>query len=428
MEDREKVILVGLNIDKDEEDFRHSMDELSGLAEADYFDVVAVMTQNAAAANKSTYIGSGKAEELKNAVESLEVDTVIFDETLSPMMITNLSNILGIPVMDRTGLILDIFARRANTREAKLQVESARLEYMLPRLVGLRTKLGRPGGASGSMSNKGLGEKKIELDRRYIEKRKVELSKELERIRHERSTQRARRVANNEMTCALVGYTNAGKSSLMNRLLKYSDRDDSVFEEDMLFATLDTTVRKISYMNMRPFLLSDTVGFIDELPHTLVKAFRSTLEEVVYSDVLLIMIDYSDEAYKKHLSVTEETLTEIAAGDISRIYVYNKADKVIESGKEVGSNNKLPYVNGDSIYMSVKTGEGIPELIQLIETKRNENESEKTFLIPYKDGRALEEIMRTGKVQEINHKEDGTYIKVICNNAISGKYSTYIIS
>ena len=299
---------------------------------------------------------------------------------------------------------------------------------MLPRLVGLRSKLGRQGGASGSMSNKGLGEKKIELDRRYIEKRKVELSKELERIRHERSTQRARRVANNEMKCALVGYTNAGKSSLMNRLLKYSDRDDSVFEEDMLFATLDTTVRKISYMNMRPFLLSDTVGFIDELPHTLVKAFRSTLEEVVYSDVLLIMIDYSDEAYKKHLSVTEETLAEIGAGDISRIYVYNKADKVIESGKEVGSNNKLPYVNGDSIYMSVKTGEGIPELIQLIEKKRNENESEKTFLIPYKDGRALEEIMRTGKVQEINHKEDGTCIKVICNNAISGKYSKYIIS
>ena len=234
---------------------------------------------------------------------------VVFDNGLSPIQLRNLSRDLDCPVMDRTTLILEIFSARAKTREAKLQVEVARLQYMLPRLVGLHDALSRQGGASGAMSNKGAGEKKLELDRRRLEQRLTTMRRELEKISGERETQRKKRAASGIPRVALVGYTNAGKSTVMNAMLSAYDGEGEkmVYEEDMLFATLDTTVRRITPPDQNDFLLSDTVGYISNRPHSLVKAFRSTLEEVREADLLIQVIDYSDENYTEHIRVTEET-------------------------------------------------------------------------------------------------------------------------
>jgi len=279
-------------------------------------------------ANAATYIGSGKVQEVREMVKALEADMVVFDNGLSPIQLRNLSRELGCAVMDRTTLILEIFSARAKTREAKLQVEVARLQYMLPRLVGLHDALSRQGGASGAMSNKGAGEKKLELDRRKLEQRLTTMRRELENIAEERKTQRKKRAESGIPRVALVGYTNAGKSTIMNAMLAayVEDKEKKVYEEDMLFATLDTTVRKIVPMDKNAFLLSDTVGFISNLPHNLIKAFRSTLEEVQEADLLVQVIDYSDENYMEHIRVTEDTLKELGAEKIPMIYAFNKAD------------------------------------------------------------------------------------------------------
>ena len=446
------ALLVGLNIDKSEERFSASMKELEQLAEACSIEISGTMTQNSPLVNKATFIGSGKTEELKNTVKMLHPDLVIFNETLSPMQIRNLDRILDTEIMDRTGLILEIFTLRARTREAVLQVESARLAYMLPRLAGMRNELGRQGGTSGSMSNKGLGEKKIELDRRYIEKRISEIEKELKKIDRERDTQRSRRLRSGELKVALVGYTNAGKSTVMNAFLSYAggkDRRNSssdgtiapgakevtakenreyvregkeVFEADMLFATLDTTVRRIEAPDVKPFMLIDTVGFIDELPHSLVKAFRSTLEEVKYADLILEVIDYADEEYKNHMEVTGKTLAEIGAGAIPVIYVYNKYDKVIDALKEmlpeyridktVGKENEIPVIRDESIYLSAKKGQGIPELIRMIDAFRQKGEVEWTALIPYTRGDILSYLNANASVLSMEYIDEGTRVKV----------------
>ena len=265
----EKVLLVGVNLD-DGTDFQQSMKELASLAEACNMEVVGTVVQNLPTINKGLYIGTGKVEEVHEEAGVLGATTVIFDNALSPMQLRNLQQEIGVNVMDRTGLILDIFSERAKTREAKMQVEIAKLQYMLPRLAGLRTSLGRQGGGSG-LSNKGAGEKKIELDRRRIEHRMSELRKELETILQERETQRKQRMQSGIPRVALVGYTNAGKSTLLNVMIDtyVGDESKKVLEKDMLFATLDTTVRKITPKNHKPFLLSDTVGFINQLPHNL---------------------------------------------------------------------------------------------------------------------------------------------------------------
>lgn len=297
----EKALLVGVNLD-DGTDFAHSMKELESLAEACNMEVVGNVVQNLPNINKGLYIGTGKVAEVKEEAARSEATVVVFDNALSPMQLRNLQQELEIEVIDRTALILDIFSSRAQTREAKMQVEIARLQYMLPRLVGLRTSLGRQGGGSG-LSNKGAGEKKIELDKRRIEHRMSELRKELEIISQERQTQRKQRMQSGIPRVALVGYTNAGKSTLLNVMIEehVGDNSKKVLEKDMLFATLDTTVRKITPKNHKPFLLSDTVGFIERLPHNLIKAFRSTLEEAKYADLLLEVIDFSDENYKEHM-------------------------------------------------------------------------------------------------------------------------------
>lgn len=359
MDRKERALLLGVDLD-DGEDFGRSMEELRSLAEACDIVPAGQVTQRLSRPHSTLYMGRGKLEEVREYLASEEIDLLIFDRALSPSQLRNLQDILDYPILDRTTLILEIFSARARTREARLQVESARLQYLLPRLVGMRRALSRQGGGSG-LVNRGAGEKKLELDRRKIEKRLAELRRELSAIEKERNVQRSRRRGSGILRVALVGYTNAGKSTLMNGMLDKYTRDASkkVFEEDMLFATLDTTVRRIQPRRDAAFLLSDTVGFIHQLPAGLVKAFRSTLEEAAQADLLLHVLDYSDEAYRKQREVTEKTLNELGAGDIPVIYVYNKADKV--PGME-----KLPVIRGERIYMSAKSGEGIKELAEMI--------------------------------------------------------------
>lgn len=421
----QKAILVGVNLNENL-DFDHSMEELENLAEACEIEAAAQVVQNLPMVNNAFYIGTGKVEEVKNLVSMLDADCVIFDNSLTPSQQRNLQNQLEVPVWDRTNLILEIFDRRARTKEARLQVESANLQYLLPRLVGMRDALSRQGGgagAGGGLSNKGAGEKKLELDRRRIEKRISELNRELKVMEKDRETQRKRRKESELPSVALVGYTNAGKSTLMNKMLDIwmGDTEKKVLEKDMLFATLDTTVRRISPGDNRDFLLSDTVGFISQLPHTLVKAFRSTLEEACTADLLLQVVDFSDPHHREQMEVTRETLKELQAGQIPCLYVMNKADLVMEE-------SELPKVLGDRIYLSAKQGMGLAELLELIQKKLFGDYRECTFLIPYTDGAAVSRLQEQALVRSISYEADGVLISVSCKESDAGRYAAYAVS
>ena len=419
----QKAILVGVNLNENL-DFSHSMEELENLAEACEIEAAAQVVQNLPMVNNAFYIGTGKVEEVKNLVSMLDADCVIFDNSLIPSQQRNLQNQLEVPVWDRTNLILEIFDRRARTKEARLQVESANLQYLLPRLVGMRDALSRQGGgAGGGLSNKGAGEKKLELDRRRIEKRISELNRELKVMEKDRETQRKRRKESELPSVALVGYTNAGKSTLMNKMLDIwmGDTEKKVLEKDMLFATLDTTVRRISPGDNRDFLLSDTVGFISQLPHTLVKAFRSTLEEACTADLLLQVVDFSDPHHREQMQVTQETLKELQAGQIPCLYVMNKADLVMEE-------SELPKVLGDRIYLSAKQGIGLAELLELIQKKLFGDYRECTFLIPYTDGAAVSRLQEQALVRSISYEADGVLISVSCKESDAGRYAAYAVS
>lgn len=433
----EKALLVGINLNNGE-DYRLSLEELESLANACEMEAVGVVEQNLPEIHKAFYIGTGKVEEVREEAEAQNVDVVVFDNSLSPMQIRNLQEKIGKPILDRSTLILDIFARRARSGEAKLQVEVARLQYMLPRLVGLHAALSRQGGGSGSMSNKGAGEKKLELDRRVLEHRLAEYRRELKELSAQRLTQRKQRAASGMPRVALVGYTNAGKSTLLNAMIDLYGIDEinaeekKVMEKDMLFATLDTTVRKIAPEGHHAFLLSDTVGFIHKLPHHLVEAFHSTLEEAKEADILLQVVDYSDSHYKEQIAVTERTLKELGADGIPMIYLYNKADKVsaddipgspAPDSKDVRST--LPVVTPNSIYLSAKEKIGMEELICLIEQKLAGGYQECTFLIPYTDGRAVSYLNKNAVVSAMEYQEDGVLMKVNCKIQDSRYYEKY---
>ena len=429
-EKKTRAILVGLNTDKSETDFERSMNELKELTKAIDIEVACTATQSLPNPDRSTYIGSGKVEEIRNSLDVFDPDIIIFNDTLSPMQIRNLEKALDTEVIDRTGLILQIFARRAKTKEARQQVEYAQLQYMLPRLAHMRTSLSRQGGGSGRLSNKGSGEKQLELDRRRIEHRMAELRRDLEAIEKERDTQRGRRIRSGMPKISLVGYTNAGKSTIMNNLLRmYGEEafdEKQVLEKDMLFATLDTSVRKISAPGHRPFLLADTVGFISELPHSLVKAFRSTLEEAKYADILLEVIDFSDPEYRYHMEVTKDTLAEIGAGDIPVIYVFNKSDLV---QKEQEENNQLimtvPKMMEDRIYISAKADDSLDTLIELIEKKLGESEKEYELLIPYSEGGIQGILTAKGVVRSTEYLENGIKLIATLSQEDYQKYQTY---
>ena len=425
-----KAILAGLKFgEKTDDSFERSMHELEALTEACNLEPVMTITQTLPHPDGSTFLGSGKVEELKNLISMLDANIVIFGDALSPIQLRNLERILDTEVIDRTGLILQIFAQRARTREARMQVEYAQLQFMLPRLAGMRSELSRQGGGSGRLSNKGAGEKKLELDRRRIEHRCAELRRELENMERERSTQRSRRLNSDIPRVSLVGYTNAGKSTLLNSLLDASHIEDpenkKVLQKDMLFATLDTTVRRINFPGHRPFLLSDTVGFIDELPTTLVKAFRSTLSEAAYADLLLEVIDFSDPDYMSQIEVTERTLRKIGAGSIPIIYVFNKADLVIGSSEHASMT--IPYIRDDRIYMSAENSIGLDELVSLIEKTLEGEKAECEFLIPYSDGAALHELTSKSDVIETEYTESGTRILTNCGKNLALTYAKYSI-
>ncbi len=416
-----KVLLVGLDTGE-EQDFDHSMEELKSLAEAAYKQVAGIIVQRMPAVNKAFYIGTGKVEEVREYAGQCGAQEIVFDNALSPSQVRNLGRELGLPVLDRTNLILDIFAIRAQTKEAKLQVETARLQYFLPRLVGMRENLSRQGGTTGgSLSNRGAGETKLELDRRKIEHRISELKKDLDEVAGARQTMRKKRSQSRIPKVALVGYTNAGKSTIMNRMVDlYGDKKDkTVLEKDMLFATLDTNVRCINPMTEEniPFFLSDTVGFINKLPHGLVKAFRSTLEEVRYADLLIHVVDFSDEHYRQQMEVTAETLKELEAGDIPQIVVYNKADKC-----DVAD---MPRVKGRQIYMAASEGCGIEELVELIKECVYADRVQASFLLPYDKGGIVSYFMENATVLEQEYRDEGVWIRVSCHKSDADKYGMY---
>lgn len=421
-EEYERVLLVGVDDGRDVEAFEHSMEELSSLARACFMEPVGMITQKMESINKGLYIGTGKVQELKEAAQLLEVDVIVFDDVLTPSQLRNLQKEIGKPILDRTTLILDIFETRAKTREAKLQVESAKLKYLLPRLVGMHEALTRQGGTSGSMSSRGAGEKKLELDRRRIEHRISELSRELEEVSRERQVQRKRRQSSRIPLVALVGYTNAGKSTIMNAMINTYTKDDEkkVLEKDMLFATLDTTVRRISTGNNKDFLLSDTVGFIHKLPHGLVKAFHSTLEEVESADLLLQVVDYSDSHYREQMNTTNHTLVELNAGEIPMITVFNKADKC--------EGAVYPRMAGnDKIYLSAKEDSSLSMLVDMILDRVYADYVVEEFLIPYEKGSVVSYFMENAHVISKEYAENGTKITVKCHRADRDKYAEFVI-
>ena len=425
-----RAILVGLNVDKNDDDFERSMHELKELTKALDLVVAATVTQSLPSPDRSTYIGSGKVEEIKNSLDVFDANIIIFNDALSPMQVRNLEKILDTEVMDRTGLILQIFAKRARTREARLQVEYAQLQYMLPRLVGMRSSLSRQGGGSGRLSNKGSGEKQLELDRRRIEQRSAELRRELKAVEKERDTQRGRRLNSDTPKISLVGYTNAGKSTIMNNLLKYYGGETSVekqvLEKNMLFATLDTSVRKISPSGHKPFLLTDTVGFISELPHTLVNAFKSTLEEAKYADLILEIIDFSDPEYRFHMDVTRETLAEIGAGDVPVLYVFNKSD-IVQKMQEEASQlvMTVPRSSDDRVYICAKEKDSLDELISVIEKTLKEGDTLCTLLLPYSEGAVLNALNESANIESTEYLPEGIKLAVHLSSKNVAKYSCY---
>ncbi|WMT40392.1 GTPase HflX [Paenibacillus sp. D2_2] len=414
----QRAVLVGVNLNN-QDDFAYSMEELANLTEACEVEVVGTLSQNLPKVNPSHYIGTGKILEVTALLEGNEGNLVIFNDELSPSQIRNLESELKCKVIDRTILILDIFARRAKTREAQLQVEVAQLKYMLPRLVGLRESLGRQGGGVGT-KNRGVGETKLELDRRRIEEKITMLSKELEVLVAHRQIQRKQRKKNDVPVVSLVGYTNAGKSTIMNAMLEAYNpsQEKQVFEKDMLFATLETSVRSIPLQDNKSFLLTDTVGFVSKLPHHLVKAFRSTLEEVAEADLLIHVVDYANPEFERLIQITNDTLKEIGVTDIPTIYAYNKSDL---------TDHSIPEVIGDKVYMAAKSRVGISELVEQIRRQVFKDYICCYMLIPYDQGTVVSYLNEHASILETSYEEEGTKIYLECRLSDYGKYKQFVI-
>lgn len=421
----EKALVVALDLGNDA-DFLYDLEELCKLCKACDMEVVGKIIQRSDSMNKALFIGTGKVLEVKEIAELEGAEVIIFNESLSPMQVRNLQSEIGLPILDRTTLILDIFSKRAKTREAKVQVETARLQYLLPRLAGMHAALSRQGGSGGSgFSNKGAGEQKKELDRRHIENRLHQLRRELEEVAHDKQIQRKKRDTSGIPRVALVGYTNAGKSTLMNRMLALSGNDEEkqVFEKDMLFATLETTVRKIEVEKNKCFLLSDTVGFIHKLPHGLIKAFRSTLEEVKEADLLLVVVDYSDEHYKNQIQVVKDTIKELEAQDREIIYVFNKIDKA--DNELAMKANIHPIIREDAIYMSAYNKEHVLSLIEFVLQKVYEDYERAKFLFPYDKSSVVHEFKENAQEVLLEYLPEGILVTALCGKKELSKYSQF---
>jgi len=417
-ETRERALLVGVDTGE-EQDFDRCMEELGSLAKACEMDVVGLITQKMESVNKAYYIGTGKVAEVKEYAAECEADIIIFDNALSPSQIRNLQDAIDMPILDRTTLILDIFAIRAQTREAKLQVETARLQYLLPRLVGMHEALSRQGGASGSMSNKGTGEKKLELDRRKIEHRISELKKELEVVEQDRHTQRKRRRNSRIPQVALVGYTNAGKSTVLNQMVEQyvGNGDKKVLQKDMLFATLETSVRSIDTGDNKPFFLVDTVGFIHKLPHNLIDAFRATLEELEYADLLLHVIDLSNPNWMQQAEVVRRQIHALGLDHTPVIEVFNKADLV--------DAELMPH-GRDMVVISALTGAGMTDLMANIARHLGANRRRVLIVLPYDQAGRIDILYRDAKVEKVEYLPDRIEIQAIVEPRTYGWMRDYI--
>ncbi|MCI5885646.1 MAG: GTPase HflX [Clostridiales bacterium] len=406
-----RAVLAGLELG---EDISYSMQELEGLAEAAGVTVAGQLIQKLERPNKATFFGKGKVFELCEFVESTGADMVIFNDELSGIQLRNLEDACGVRVIDRTILILDIFASRAVSREGSLQIELAMLSYRLPRLTGFGKSLSRQAGGIGT---RGPGEKKLETDRRHIQKRMDDIRAELKKASSVRATQRTRREKNSVPVVALVGYTNSGKSALMNRMLDDVQRaEKSVFEKDMLFATLDTSHRKIDLDSSHSFILIDTVGFVSRLPHTLVEAFKSTLEEVADADLLLHVVDSSYDGYSFHMEVTDRVLKEIGAGDKEKIVVYNKKD--IAPEEPIGGDF-------EHFFISAKTGEGTDCLIERIREKIFAGRIRARLVIPYSRGDIVSYLCEKADVISMEYSEEGTVLDAELTEEDYGRYGSY---
>ena len=380
----------------DEEGAERSLMELEALLETAGGEAVGTMIQNLDKPDNVTYLGRGKVDELKIIMDSLEADGALCDDSLSPSQHRNLADRLDCKVVDRTMLILDIFAGRATTREGKLQVEMAQQKYRASRLTGKGTALSRLGGGIGT---RGPGETKLESDRRVIQKRIAKLSSDIKAMKQVRETTRKKRMGDAIPLVAIVGYTNAGKSTLLNHLT-----GAEILAEDKLFATLDPTTRKCKLPGGQEVLFSDTVGFINKLPHELVDAFRSTLEEAKYADIILHVVDGSSDDLELHIKVVEDTLKELGASDKPVILAYNKADLGRPEYRLAGKK-----VDGE-IEISAKTGEGIDDLFSQVEKILKEMRVYIEEVIPYSNQKRLASIRRYGQILEEKYEEDGVYI------------------
>lgn len=414
-EKKERVAVAGLHTgtrDYLNDTTEESMRELAELVETAGGEVVCEMVQNRHAPDSGTYLGEGKLEELKGAVMSLDVSLVVFDDELSPVQLRNINEYLGVRILDRSMLILDIFAMRARSGEGKLQVELAQLKYQLPRLRGMGIELSRTGAGIGT---RGPGETKLETDRRHIRTRIAALEDEIREIKKHRELLRERRKKDSVITAALVGYTNAGKSTLLNRLT-----DAGVFAENKLFATLDTTSRAITLEDNRQIILIDTVGFIRKLPHYLVEAFKSTLEEASSADFLLHVIDASSPEADNQITVVKGVLDEIGAGGKPVINVYNKCDI---NGGYIPQNSDA----AQEVFISAKTGRGIDKLMEAIAETAPGRKSRYKLLIPYSEGGILSRLHSDEKVLSEEYTGEGTLVEALLDRTVSEKLKGYIV-
>ncbi len=414
---RDKVVLVGLSspvLKKEENADEDTMEELSSLVETAGAETVGIVLQNRPSPDPRTFIGEGKVAEVQLYCENVGATMVIFDNDLSPSQQRVLTDLLGVQVLDRCGLILDIFAQRAKTKEGRLQVELAQYQYLLPRLTGMWTHLERQAGTSGKgpIGSKGPGETQLETDRRHIHRKIDKLREDLEEVRRVRGTQRERRRKNEVPVVAIVGYTNAGKSTLLNRLT-----GAGIPANNRLFDTLDTTSRLLSVSDTLDVVISDTVGFIRKLPHQLVEAFKATLEELEYADLLLHVIDVSNPEWQQQAQVVENLILELGAGELPRIDVFNKADCL-----PVGEI--MPH-GEDICAISAKTGEGVDRLLEMIDQRLDKGTRRVTIRLPYDKGGLLDMLYREAKVESVDYGETIDVVAV-CGPRTLGQVEPFV--
>ena len=410
---RDYAVLVGLKspvLGRDSAD-EESLTELAALVETAGAESVGMILQSREKPDPHSFIGEGKVEEVKRMVDNSEATMVIFDNDLSPSQIRVLTELCGVQVLDRSGLILDIFAQRARTKEGCLQVELAQYQYLLPRLIGMWSHLERQGGTGGSpIGTKGPGETQLETDRRHIRRKIDKLKEELEEVRRVRATQRQRRQKNEIPVVAIVGYTNAGKATLLNAIT-----GAGISANDRLFDTLDTTTRLLTVSDTLDVVISDTVGFIRKLPHQLVEAFKATLEELEYADLLLHVIDVSNPEWEEQARIVDDLIRELGADDIPCIRVYNKCDVAF------GFQRK----EEDAVTLSARTGEGVTDLLAAIDKKLDKGTKRVTLHLPYDKAGALDALYREAKVESVAYGETVDVVAV-CTPRIIGQLHQFI--